>query len=162
MPRPTPYVHCAFYTPRISYDGSKTVIWACRGSLPPVVHGVYQGWCGRVGTGRGVLGWVPGGCYTGYYPPSLQIGIARAQPASRLVLPGPNQPQGHARRHSRPAARALRTPAPRGQIGRDSTVNILKLVINPECHLKKVHEACHTPYLKNRSHCHDLEFPGFS
>ena len=70
-------------------------------------------------------------------------------------------------RHSRPCGPSAHLGAPRTQIcppgpnRRDSIINILKLVYIPECHLKKVHEAWHTPCFKKPSENHDLEFLRF-
>ena len=88
-----------------------------------------------MGTRRVVyrVGYREGGI-PGYYPAVIpQIGIARTQP---VALPGPPCPC----RHSRPLPGALRTPAAPApvvlEIWRDIGLNILKLVINPECRLK--------------------------
>ena len=37
----------------------------------------------------------------------------------------------------------------------------LKVSIKPRVSSKSGHEACHTPYIKNSSKCHDLEFSDF-
>ena len=84
----------------------------------------------QVGTGRVVYRVVPGGWYTGYYPAGLH-----------WYCQGPttDQIRVHASTQALQALWALRTPgllarALQASKGRDSGLNILKLVINPECH----------------------------
>ena len=111
--------------------------------------------------------WVPGVVRLGGYrgrgsthlvPVWPQIGIARAQPvalARVTVSPGALQ-----------ALQALRTPlAPApidmpswSQIGRDSGLNILKLVHNPECQPKYVMRPAMLPVSKTRSNVTTLNF----
>ena len=91
-------MYCAFHTPRISYGDLKTVIGAC-----PWGPRDRRGVCYRAGQ---CGGWVPGGCYTGYYTglgtlpqpsrilPSCYIGIARAQPVPETAL---SASAGHSR-----------------------------------------------------------------
>ena len=50
-------------------------------------------------------------------------------------------------------------PAP-AQYRRDSTIYILKLVHNPECHHNLVMRPGILPISKTRLKSHDLEFPG--
>ena len=101
-------------------------------------------WCRWVGTRGGGLGGYRGGVYrVGYYL------------AGTLVLPGPNRcqiqlvpcPPGTPR-----PSRPLRTPGlPHpypGQYERDSASNILKLVLNPECHPNSVMRPGILPILK--------------
>ena len=79
MPR---VLTCAYSTPRISYDGLKTVICACTGGPTTGMSAVLTVVYGGVGTRGGAVRWVLGEGYTGYPARTL-----------RLVLPGPNQYQ---------------------------------------------------------------------
>ena len=117
----------------------------------------YQGLVGRGSTGR-VL-------YRGTNPAT--------HPADALlVLPGPNLWLAHA---SAPAMALqgallapLRTPwlpalkyALLEPYGRDSALNILKLVLNPECHRKYVMRPGILPISKIRRKVTTLNFPDF-
>ena len=114
-------------------------------------------WCTR----GGVAGWYREGWYTGCIPsrywPHGYIGIARAQPMLQL---GSTVSPGHSRGLPGPLPHTL-APAPvLASIGRDSGLNILKLVIIPECRLKSMMRPAILPISKNWSKCHDLEFLG--
>ena len=114
--------------------------------------GEYPGWCRWVGTGGG---------YTGYYHPPT--------PDTRLlVLPGPNQ--SHIQLFLRPLGTpgpcwALRTPSSSHSVswlqGRDSIINILKLVKTAKCRPKSDMRPAILPISKRGSISHDLEFSDF-
>ena len=132
----------------------ETAVCAVRvGSCSVMSEGCAVRWGGTRG---GVLGWVPGGCYTGYYP------------AVRLVLPGPNQwyipvyraPQalrgpGWASPHT------CSSPCLSWPYGRDSINNILKLVKTLECRLKSLMRPGILPVSKRLSKVTTLNFPDF-
>ena len=127
--------------------------WLRLNWLSALLHGRRTA-CSRCGW---VPGWVPGGWYTGVYREGgipgttqrLHIGIARAQPLlDRRFCAHPW--------HSRPCW-ALRTPwAPRTQIALLGPIWARFRVLYPKVsHIPGVstvlcHEACHTPYFKNR------------
>ena len=131
------------------YGYTTCVRWVCQGA------GVRWGVPG-VGAGGHYREGIPGGYY-----PGPHIGIARAQP---LPVTGITVSP----RHSRHPPGAFRTPGlPHPQIPRLRLIRARfrriypKVSQNGKVSPKSVHEACHTPYIKKRSKCHDLEFSGF-
>ena len=159
-------MHCAYSTPRISLVVSKRsyvhvprVLATVSGEEPRCAEGRAAAWSAWAGYYR--VG-IPGG----YYPPHHPVPTLPAT----LVLPGPNRwPRQRFCVHpGTPGALAgpFRTPGllalkyrPQDQYGRDSTSNILKLVINPECRPFSLMRPAILPVSKNPVKCHDLEFP---
>ena len=145
-------VPCAFYTPRISLEQSKLVICACHRSSTgtAVSSGAAVRGAVGVGVGYGYTGWGEGTTQPGYH------GIARAQPVSQQrylrppqalqALPGPSAHLG---------LLALSMPS-WSQYRRDSGVNILKLVIIPECHRYLMMRPAIVPVSKTGPKCMTL------
>ena len=130
--------------------------------VPRPSAGVLPSWCASAGYREGwYTGYWVGGLYRVLHPPTHP-----------LVLPGPNhcsRPR-YLRPPGTPGARLAPSAhlAPRTQHspllankGRDSRSNILKLVINPECHLKRLMRPAIVPISKTGSISHDLEFLRF-
>ena len=150
---PVPGTNSALSTPRISLGPAKlavrTAAWTSDGLFTVRVYG--EG-C----TGGWVPGWgIPGG-YRGVLPSRL-IGIVRAQPLTYGAHRVPSGTPGPAW-----ALRTPEAPAPHlGPIWARFILKYTKVSHKSGVSLENRHEACHTPYLKNRLEYHDLEFPGF-
>ena len=149
---------CAYSTPRISLVDLKTAVLERVPVQSRVVHAVSGYW---VGTGWVPGRGIPGGYYTGYYPADAYIGIARAQPVAQHAFLRPDQalqaPAGPSAHLALPALNI----APGSQIGRDSTSNILKLVIIRECHRFSSMRPGIVPISKTGQEVTTLNFPIF-
>ena len=149
--RRVPGILSALSTPRISLDGSQTTICAC----PRAPQAVVQPCMVEVEPSVGYPGWCGGG-YTGWV---LYRVLTQACSDTRLLEPYIVR-QGPVRtpRHSRPLQGPPHTaPHPSSDtpiflsISQYISVYILKLVINPECHLKLVMRPAIVPVSKKRS-----------
>ena len=141
-------------TPRISFDGSKLVICACRRGSPAWLVGVHDGWSVRGACRVGTVGG-----YTG-----SRGGVLPTRIPVYWYCQGPTTASGlhiAPRRHSGPQLGPPHTCSSPVSIGRDIPEYILKLVNNPECHLKSMMRPVILPISKKTLINHDLEFLRF-